>query len=195
MSIRRLSFFLLCSHHRSPFQSISVQTFDFSCNCWARGPQPRIRSRVGPRGKRAIDKIRIKDEDGLRDRLWDWVTFPHSKPGNDRNRGRLAQELLAREPESPRKQVDLCVPAGGFNSEGRDGHSWGNNHYVLEKIVTNQIRAEHQTWPQGAFEKLHARSALSVPCRPTVPSFPFPFIFLYSPNPHRGGSKARKNCG
>lgn len=108
-----------------PSESVPIHTrrnFCFQLYLLSEGTtaQDLLPGRAGPRGKRATDKIRIKDEDGLRDRLWDWMTIPHSKPGNDRNRGRPAQELLAREPESPRKQVDLCVPAGGFDSEGRD---------------------------------------------------------------------------
>lgn len=96
-------------------------------------------------------------------------------------------------PSRRRGKTTCAGPGWRLRLRGK-GHSWGNNHYVLGKIVTNQIRAEHQTRPQETFEKLHARSVPSVPCRPTVPSFPFPFIFLYSPNPRRGGSRARKNC-
>lgn len=140
--IKRLAFSLRGAYRPGAFPTESAGTFIFSCDLWARGSPcpspchyapsaetapgrrvPTVCLQTGVRG--AERKSRMKDADRLlRDRVWELVTFPHSKPGSGPSRGGVSQELLAQE----RVAAEAGRPHRASWRFDSEGHRWGTNH-------------------------------------------------------------------
>lgn len=86
-------------------------------------------------------------------------------------------------------------PARWFDSEGMDTAG----ELTIRRLEKENSNKPNQSRASDVARKEPCRNSFStclcVPWRPSVPCSLFTFVFLYSLNPRRGGSRARQNCG